>query len=57
MTPGCFMTSIDLKDAYNSVPMALEHKNILNLCGGINYTPLLISLWGSLVVREYLQKF
>ena len=57
MTPGCFMTSIDLKDVYYSVPMALEHQNILNLCGGINHTPLLVSLWGLLVVREYLQKF
>ena len=29
MTPGCFMTSIDLKDAYYSVPMALEHQKYL----------------------------
>ena len=28
-TPGCFMTSIDLKDAYYSVAMALEHKKCL----------------------------
>jgi hypothetical protein len=27
MRPGCFMTSIDLKDAYYSIPIALEHKN------------------------------
>ena len=29
MTPGCFMTSIDLKDAYYSVPMAVEHQKYL----------------------------
>ena len=29
MTPGCFMTSIDLTDAYYLVPMALEHKKYL----------------------------
>ena len=29
ITPGCFMTSIDLKDAYYSVPMALEHQKYL----------------------------
>ena len=26
MTPGCFMASIDIKDAYYSVPIAKEHK-------------------------------
>ena len=29
MTPGCFMTSIEHKDAYYSVPMALEHQKYL----------------------------
>ncbi|CAB4039512.1 Hypothetical predicted protein, partial [Paramuricea clavata] len=29
MRPGCFMTSIDLKDAYYSIPIALEHQNYL----------------------------
>jgi hypothetical protein len=26
MRPGCFMTSIDLKDAFYSIPIALEHQ-------------------------------
>ena len=29
ITPGCFMTSMDLKDAYYSVPMVLEHQKYL----------------------------
>ena len=29
MTPGCFMTSIDLRDAYYSVPIAPEHQKYL----------------------------
>jgi len=27
--PSCFMTSIDLKDAYYSIPVALEHQKYL----------------------------
>ena len=29
MRPGCYMTSIDLKDAYYSIPIALEHQKYL----------------------------
>ena len=29
MTPGCFMTSIDLKDAYHCVPIYKEHQKYL----------------------------
>ena len=29
MTPGCFMASIDWKDAYYSVPIAVEHRKYL----------------------------
>ena len=29
MTPGCFMASIDIKDAYYSVPIAKEHQKFL----------------------------
>ena len=29
MTPGCFMASIDIKDAYYSVPIAKEHHKFL----------------------------
>ena len=29
MTPGCFMASIDLKDAYYSIPVAQEHRKYL----------------------------
>lgn len=29
MKPGCFMASIDLKDAYYTVPIALEHRKYL----------------------------
>ena len=29
MRPGCFMASVDLKDAYYSVPMATEDKKYL----------------------------
>ena len=27
ITPGCYMASIDLKDAYYSVPIDEQHKN------------------------------
>lgn len=29
MTPNCFMASIDLKDAYYSVPIAVAHQKYL----------------------------
>ena len=29
--PGCFMASIDLKDAHNSVPIATEHQKYLKV--------------------------
>ena len=29
MRPGCYMTSIDLKDAYYSIPIAPEHRKYL----------------------------
>ena len=29
MRPGCFMTSIDLKDAYYSIPISFEHQKYL----------------------------
>ena len=29
MTPGCFMASIDLKDAYYCVPVSKEHEKYL----------------------------
>ena len=29
MRPGCYMTSIDVKDAYYSIPIAPEHQKYL----------------------------
>ena len=29
VTPGCFMASIDLKDAYYTVPVEKEHRKFL----------------------------
>ena len=29
--PSCFMTSIDLKDAYYSIPVALEHQTLFEI--------------------------
>jgi hypothetical protein len=29
MRPGCFMTSVDLKDAYYYIPIALQHQKYL----------------------------
>ena len=29
MRPGCYMTSVDLKDAYHTVPIAQEHQKFL----------------------------
>ena len=36
MTQGCFMASVDIKDAYYTVPVAVGHQNTSNLCGGTN---------------------
>ncbi|CAB3986867.1 Hypothetical predicted protein [Paramuricea clavata] len=46
MTPCCFMTSIDLKDAYYSVPIAAEHQKYLKF------------LWrDQLIIRFYLSSY
>ena len=29
MSPGCYMASVDLKDAYYTVPIAKEHQKFL----------------------------
>ena len=36
MTEGCYMASIDLKDAYYSIPVALEHRKFLQFLWGPN---------------------
>ena len=32
VAPGCYMATIDLKDAYYSVPVAQEHRKISSFC-------------------------
>ena len=34
MTPSCFMASVDLKDAYYSVPIAVAHQKYLKFDWG-----------------------
>ena len=40
MTPGCFMTSIDLKDAYHRVPIDKERQKIPEI--SVEWLPLSI---------------
>jgi len=43
--PGCYMASLDLKDAYYSVPIALEQQRYLNSYGEGFCTNSNVSLW------------
>jgi hypothetical protein len=57
--PGCFMASIDLKDAYYSIPVADEDRKFLMFeWKGTFYgfTNSLVSLMGFLVPLGFLQK-
>ena len=36
MSQGCYMASVDIKDAYYTVPIATEHQKILKFSGGTN---------------------
>ena len=47
LTTGCFMTSIDLRDAYYRVPIKPEHRNNLNVFGEEYCTTLLFYPWVS----------
>ena len=38
MRPSCYMASIDLKDAYYSVPMHKNYQKYLKFYSGGNYT-------------------
>ena len=51
--PFCYMSSIDLKDAYYSIPIALSINRILSLCGGANCIISPVCLWVLLVVLEF----
>ena len=57
MTPGCFMSSIDLLDAYYSVPIRTEHRNTSNLFGEEYCINLLLYPWVSKAACVFLQKF
>ena len=54
VTPGCYMATIDLKDAYYLVPVAQEHRNVLLLFAGVNYTNTLVLLIGFHLPHVYL---
>ena len=46
ITPNCFMASVDLKDAYYSVPMAKEHQKYLKFNLSVPYINLHAFLMG-----------
>ena len=52
MRPGCYMTSIDLKDAYYSIPIAPEHQTFLKFVWKekISCMLLIVYPWVCLVV-------
>ena len=56
MTPGCFRTSIDLKGAYYSVPMALEHQKYLKFCVAEYIIRLYVSPHGAYLQSENIYK-
>lgn len=58
MRPGCFMASVDLKDAYYSVPIALEDRKYLKFewqGSYFQYIPVCPMAW--LVLLAYSQKY
>ena len=52
MKPNCYMASIDIKDAYYSVPIAETDQNILSLSGREYCTNSRVSLMGWHCVHE-----
>lgn len=57
MTKGCFMASVDLKDAYYSVPIHETIKNILSFPGRIICTNLPVCQMDLLVHQDCLQNY
>ena len=51
--PGCYMTSIDLKDAYYSIPIS----NTRNFFGKMGCMRSIAYPWACLVVPEFLPNF
>ena len=56
VTTGCYMATINLKDAYYLVPVAHEHRKYLEvvLFGGVNYTNTRVFLMGFHLPQVYL---
>lgn len=46
MTPECYMAFIDLKDAYYSVPITIEHRKFLRFCWREPYFSILVCQMG-----------
>ena len=57
MKPGCFMASLDIRDAYYSVPIHKSHKNTLNFSSMGNFISLLVCQMGLHVHRDYLPNY
>ena len=55
MRPNCFMATIDLKDAYYSVPVSEKHQNISNFTGKETSTSLPVFLMGYVFALGNLQ--
>ena len=54
VTPGCYMATIDLKDAYYSVLLAQEHpKYLFFLFGGVNSANIFVFLMGFHLPHAY----
>ena len=54
MKPGCFMTSIDLRDAYYSVPISPQHRKYLKFIWRDQLYQFTCLPWVSPAVHAYL---
>ena len=54
--PGCYMASVDLKDAHYTVPMQKDHQKILKFEFKGAFINILASLMASRVLHAFLQR-
>ena len=54
--PGCYMASVDLKDAYYTVPIHKDHQKILKIEIRVAFINILASQMASRVLHAFLQR-
>lgn len=57
ISPCCFMSSVDFKNAYYSIPVATEHQKFLQFFGKRDCFNLLLYPSDYLVLLDYIQSY